>query len=229
MFILLDNIHPGIELSKINKIIITYFNLKSDLISIFDNNYPFNENIIPTITSILECAPRISNYKQYTCIDGNITLKQTKTGRQLLTNPTFQYPSFYADINILEHDTNNTISIVKEELLTSLIDNDDNQLIRMYNMINLDNEVSSEVGNEVYKSSDFTQNILDEIEYKKISWEYDWGSVDIIINLNSGLCNYQIAIDIIEENKMIDSRVASINTTLQKINKIKSEFIIDYL
>ena len=84
-------------------------------------------------------------------------------------------------------------------------------------------------------TNDYTQNILTEREYKKISWEFDWGCFDIIIPLkekqlqvNAGATvNYQITIDIIEDKKIIQSRLININNILQKINKIKSEFIIN--
>jgi hypothetical protein len=218
MFILSEK-NISVVLSDINKIIISYFNLKSDVLDIFDNNYKFTENIIPAITSILETAPRIYNYKEYICIDNNIIISQNH--KYYNTNKTYnnQYPSFYTDINALEN--NNKINITQNNLINTLIDNEDNQIIRLYN-------VKKIINNENTKNNtNFTQNILNEKENKKISWGFDWGSIDIIIDLKNNNCIYQIVIDIIEDCNLIHSRVKNINDILIKFNKIKSEFILN--
>jgi hypothetical protein len=220
MFILSEK-NIGVALSEINKIIITYFSSKSELLNIYDNNFAFNENIIPLITSILELQPVIYNYKTYNCIDTITTIKQYQNMAPVDTT----YPSFYYDVNTLE---NVKINITKKTLVNTLIDENDQQIIRMYK----ENLLS-----DANITNDYIQNILTEREYKKISWEFDWGCFDIIIPLkekqlqvNAGTTvNYQITIDIIEDKKIIQSRLIKINNILQKINKIKSEFIINEL
>jgi hypothetical protein len=243
MFVLSEK-NIGIALSEINKIIITYFSSKSDLFNIYDNNFTFNENIIPLITSILEFEPVIYNYKTYNCIDTITTIKQyqniikTKSSNSSNSSNSFNssnssnselliqntYPSFYYDVNTLE---NVKINITKKTLLNTLIDENDQQIIRIY---------KEHLLSDANITNDYTQNILNESEYKKISWEFDWGSFDIIIPLKTkqdqqqsiiNTVNYQITINIIEDNKIIQSRLIKINDILQKINKIKSVFIIN--
>jgi hypothetical protein len=216
MFILSEK-NIGVPLSEINKIIITYFASKSELLNIYDNNFTFNENIIPLITSILELQPVIYNYKTYNCIDTITTIKQYQNMAQ--TNST--YPSFYYDVNTLE---NIKINITKKTLVNTIIDDSDQQIIRIY---------KEHLLSDANITNDYTQNILTENEYKKISWEFDWGCFDIIIPLKmkqdqiNASVNYQITINIIEDKKIIQSRLININDILQKINKIKSAFIIN--
>ena len=213
MFILSEK-NIGIPLTEINKIIITYFATKSNVIDVFDNNYEFNENLIPMITSILGIAPKISNYKEYKCIDNNIIINRKPNSLQ-------QYQSFYLDVNNLEN--NDALDVRKMDLISTLVDIDDKQLIRLYNVKDI---TTQDAPINTY-TTDFTQNILNEEEHKKISWEFDWGSVDIIIDVITKKCKYEIVIDIIEESKLIHSRLTHINDILRKFNKIKSEFILN--
>jgi len=213
MFILSEK-NIGVPLSEINKIIITYFTTKSDIIDIFDNNYEFNENIIPMITSILGIAPKISNYKEYKCIDNNIIINRKYNSLQ-------HYQSFYLDVNNLEN--NDALDVRKMDLISTLVDIDDKQLIRLYNI----KDITTTATLDNKYTTDFTQNILNEQEHKKISWEFEWGSIDIVINVITKKCKYEIIIDIIEDTKFIHSRLTHINEILQKFNKIKSEFILN--
>jgi len=216
MFILSEK-NIGVPLSEINKIIITYFTTKSDIIDIFDNNYEFNENIIPMITSILGIAPKISNYKEYKCIDNNIIINRKYNSLQ-------HYQSFYLDVNNLEN--NDALDVRKMDLISTLVDIDDKQLIRLYNI----KDITTTATLDNKYTTDFTQNILNEQEYKKITWEFEWGSIDIIviiIDVITKKCKYEIVIDIIEDSKLIHSRLTHINDILTKFNKIKSEFILN--
>lgn len=213
MFILSEK-NIGVPLYEINKIIITYFATKSNVIDVFDNNYEFNENLIPMITSILGIAPKISNYKEYKCIDNNIIINSKNNSLQ-------QYQSFYLDVNNLEN--NDALDVRKMDLISTLVDIDDKQLIRLYNVKDI---TTQDAPINTY-TTDFTQNILNEEEHKKISWEFDWGSVDIIIGMIIKKCKYEIVIDIIEDSKLIHSRLTHINDILTKFNKIKSEFILN--
>jgi hypothetical protein len=219
MFILSEK-NIGVSLADINKIIITYFSIKTDVIDIFDNNYEFNENLIPMITSILGIAPKISNYKEYKCIDNNIIIHRKNNSLQ-------QYQSFYLDVNNLEN--NHILDVRKMDLISTLVDIDDKQLIRLYNVKDIttqDAPINTNTNTNIY-TTDFTQNILNEKEHKKISWEFEWGSIDIVINVITKKCKYEIIIDIIEDTKFIHSRLTHINEILQKFNKIKSEFILN--
>ena len=142
-------------------------------------------------------------------------------------NPQYSYPSFYYDIDVFnsKYLTNmNNINNVKSTLINTIIDNEGFQLIRMYNNIKITN--------------DFTQSILCETEYKAISWDFDWGNFEMLIKLNtsnntsdntSNNTNnnilkviYQLNINIIEDNKIITSRLTNINNIINKIHKLKT-------
>ena len=245
MFILSEK-NIGIPLSEINKISITYFAAKSEILNIYDINFNFDENIVPLITSILETQPKIHNYKTYNCSDTITTIKQYSKS---ILQPYNTYPSFYYDIDTIEN-CNNTLKsskklcILEAKIINTVIDNNDNQLIRMYNelpaykptpTLNQALNPNQELTLPISISNDFIQKILSEKEYKKISWEFDWGNFEIIIDLtpkdkHQGTyykAQYKITIDIIEDNKIIASRLIKINDILQKINKIKSAFIIN--
>lgn len=206
MFLLEDNI---CDLDIINKIIITFFKKNTaDIVNVFDNNFVFNEDIIPVITSLFECIPKIYNNKRYTCIDSICVISSSShidTNRQVSTS----YPCFYTDIKNSHLEVKN----IKQDLIKTLVDDTSNQLIRFYNISQI-------------SSTNFEQCILYEIEYKTISWIFDWGSVNININLLNSMCNYEVQIDVIESKKLITSRVQHINDILNKFNKIISEFII---
>jgi len=234
MFILSEK-NIGCPLSEINKITITYFASNCEILNIYDTNFIFNENLIPLITSILEIEPIIYNYKLYECIDASIIIKENINNIQqnnIQQNNNYYYPSFHYDIDIIENNKgkdkgkNNckykNICMQDTKLVSTKIDEDDNQIIRIYN--------NSPILN------DFIQNILYEKEYKKISWEFEFGNFEIIIDLtdktgkignSSKMVKYQININIIEDNKIIISRLNKINDILYKINKIKSTFIIN--
>lgn len=256
MFILSEK-NIGIPLSEINKISITYFAAKSEILNIYDINFDFDENIVPLITSILETQPKIHNYKTYNCSDTITTIKEYSKS---ILQPYNTYPSFYYDIDTIENCQNTNklskkLCILEAKIINTVIDNNDNQLIRMYNELPAYNPIPQPTQYQsptqsptqtptstITISNDFIQTILSEKEYKKISWEFDWGNFEIIIDLTSKdkhqgtyqgkqqityKAQYKITIDIIEDNKIIASRLIKINDILQKINKIKSAFIIN--
>jgi hypothetical protein len=244
MFILSESA-IGLPLSNINKIIITYFSSKSDIINIYDTNFQLNENIIPLITSVLEIQPKITNYKQYNCINNTIIIKEHS--KCILHSAFPSFPSFFYDIDALANPKGQShITIKEQHIVKTIIDDNDNQIIRIYNDISIPGQ-------------QLLQHILNETEYKKISWEFDWGCFEIIININNKnnnkhkiselisenafiepmqyenqyekqyenqyKVNYQVHINIIEDNKIIESRLIKINDILNKINKIKYIFI----
>lgn len=206
------------ELSRINTILITFTASNNNIINIFDTNLVFNEDYIPLITSILEKSPTISFYKQYTSINNITTIMKTNFNKY---NKSVKYPSLYNDINVY-NELNKSVKIEKKNILGLQYNDKENYLIRYYN---------NQDGND---NTDFTNEILDEAIYKKISWEYDWGNFEILINQDSNyiqnvgvMATYHINIKIIEENKIIKSRMDNINSVLKKIDKIKSSLIID--
>jgi len=224
MFILSEK-NIGIPLSEINKITITYFASKSEILNIYDVNFNFDENIIPLITSILEVQPKIHNFKIYNCIDTITTIKEHSKS---IIQPYNIYPSFYYDIDKINN--NKTLNIYTQDikLINTVIDDNDNQLIRMYKNTSTYESKSENLSISMF--NDFPQTILNEKEYKKIYWEFEFGNFEIIIDLtqqSNQQAQFKINIDIIENHKIIVSRLIKINDILQKINKIKSAFIIN--
>ena len=219
MFILSEK-NINVSLSDINKIIITFFSSKSEILNIYDTNFKFDENIIPLITSLFEKAPVIFTYKLYKCIDANIIIKQC----QQITynsndNTQYETSSFFYDIDIFNNKHVNNINNIKSILIKTIIDDDDKQIVRMYNNIKI--------------TDDFTQTILYETEKTVISWMFEWGEFEMLIDINKHNTSvnknvtYQLNINIIEDNKIIQSRLNNINDIINKIHKIKSIFSIN--
>ena len=231
MFILSEKL-LGVQLSNINKIVITLFSSKSEIFNIYDTNFKLDENIIPLITSVFEISPIIYNYKLYKCIDTNIIIKKCQQIANINTfnndiNLQYKFPSFYYDIDIFNNNKYlNRINNIKSTLINTIVDDNDKHIIRMYNTNNIfntlretyiddvlynnrhtklksqnaDNTNNTEnITNKTYPIfDDFTQNILHETEYKAISWNFEWGNFEMLINLNSNNdinrennCNYK--------------------------------------
>ena len=222
MFILSEK-NINVPLSDINKIIITFFSSKSEILNIYDTNFKFDENIIPLITSLFEKAPVIFTYKLYKCIDANIIIKQcqqiTYNDNNDNDNTQYETSSFFYDIDIFNNKHVNNINNIKSILIKTIIDDDDKQIVRMYNNIKI--------------TDDFTQTILYETEKTVISWMFEWGEFEMLIDINkhnTGVntnVTYQLNINIIEDNKIIQSRLNNINDIINKIHKIKSIFSIN--
>lgn len=236
MFILSEK-NIGIPLSEINKITVTYFSSKSEILNIYDINFNFDENIIPLITSILEVQPKIHNFKIYNCIDTITTIREHSKS---IIQPYNIYPSFYYDIDKINNNKPLNIFTQDIKLINTVIDDNDNQLIRMYKDTYEYESKSVSENLAIPVFNDFLRTILSDKEYKKIYWEFEFGNFEIIIDLtqkNTTLekdkhqikytAQYKININIIEDNKIIASRLIKINDMLQKINKIKSAFIIN--
>ncbi len=252
MFVLSEK-NLGVKLEDINKIVITFFSLKSEILNIYDTNFKFDENIIPLITSLFEISPIIYNYKLYKCIDTNIIINQYQ---QLTNNNRYnndmnfqhKFPSFQYDIEIFNNKYIENIKNIKSTLINTIIDNDEKHIIRMYytENINIDknknmgNSNTNNTNNSIYNNTknnttnynefnDFTQNILSETEYTIILWMFEWGSFEMLIKLNNKNNDnnnviYQLNINTIEDNTFIESRLNAINNIITKIHKLKVYF-----
>ena len=85
-------------------------------------------------------------------------------------------------------------------------------LIRMYKLDN--------------KRGEYGQCVLNEEELIIIVWNWDYANFQIIINkLQPEYCQLQMNVYITEDNKIIVSKLANINSIIQKIFKIKNELI----
>jgi len=198
-------------LNNINLISISYYSSKSDVLNMYDTNFPFDENYIPLITSVLELEPKIIHTKKYINVDREtiITIDNNKRNH---SNSTLAFPSFFHDMKF----TNNIQSIqTYSKKLINTLDSNNDTLIRMYHLI--------------AKEGRFHKSILNEEELLIFIWNWDFANFQIIINKKiPNECNLQLNIYTTEENTFISSKLEIINSIIEKINKIKNEIISRY-
>ena len=201
MFILNDKT-ISIPLDTINLIALTYYSAKSDILHIYDINFAFDENIVPLCTSVLETKPNIIYAKRYSNINSEsliiIDSLNIPNKSQLI------FPSFFHD---MKSSNLQNIQGYNRHLVNSLDDSND-ILIRMY-------KLDSQPGV-------FSNCILNEEELTIIVWNWEYANFQIIINkANPIKCQLQVNIYITEYNKLISTKLDTINVILEKIDKIK--------
>jgi hypothetical protein len=229
MFIFSENELP-VPLKNIGqiKIVFTKYN-NNDFI--YNNlEYPFIADIIPLITSILECKPLFFIRKTYTGITQIVYRRQLYSNPALGTislNNRFGYDetntqinkSFYIDIekyNKTYHENSYTESA---ELISCIQYQDSNEIVKIYPRI------SSKVSNQC-KNKD---NILMETVNNIVSWKFSWGAFELIISneQSSSKCRMELIINIIEESVLIFNKMDEVNSVIEKIHKIKSSIFIE--
>ena len=199
------------SLNNINLISFTYYSSKSDVLTMYDTNFTFDENYIPLITSVLELEPKIIHTKKYINVDREtiITIDNNKRNH---SNSTLAFPSFFHDMKFT--NTIQSIQTYSKKLMNTL-DSDDNTLIRMYYLNPTEGR--------------FHKSILNEEELLIFIWNWDFANFQIIINKkNPNECNLHLNIYITEENTFISSKLEIINIIIEKINKIKNEIVSRY-
>ena len=201
----------SISLDSINVITLTYYSLKSDIMNIYDTNFEFDENIVPLVTSVLETEPNIINAKRY-CNVNSESIIIIGNKNEIPNKSQISYPCFFSDLQQIKLNIQN-IQGYKRKLISTLdTDNEDEILIRMYNLET--------------KKGEFGNCILNEEELIIIVWSWEYANFQIIINKEKPtLCQLQINIYITEENKIITSKLEKINNIIDKINKIKNEMV----
>lgn len=208
MFILNEK-NITIPLDKINLITLTYYAAKSEILNIYDTNFEFDENIVPLLTSVLETKPNINNIKRYN--NGNtesIIIIDSTT--RLPNKSQLTFPCFFTDLQSgkLQH-----IQGYNRNLINTLDYNNDNLLIRMYNLESHNGE--------------FGKYISNEEELILIIWDWEYANFQLIINKeNPKQCQMQLNVYITEDNKIIGIKMDFINTIIQKINKIKNKIVV---
>jgi hypothetical protein len=210
MFILNEN-NINTSLDKINLITLTYYSAKSEILNIYDTNFKFDENIIPLLTSVLETKSIICNAKRYCNVNSESIAIIDSTNR-LPNRSLLSFPCFFTD---LQNGKLQNIQGYNRKLINTLDSNNENvnnMLIRMYNL-------------EPH-NGEFGKCVLNEEEIILIIWDWEYANFQIIINKeNPKECQMQLNVYITEENKMIDAKLAFINTVIQKIDKIKNEIM----
>ena len=210
MFILNETI-IGSSLKDINLITLTFYSSKSELLNIYDTNFKFDETIIPLITSVLELKPQIIHAKKYINVDSESIIIVDNNIRNH-NNSNLAFPSFFHDMK----DTENIqyIQSYKKKLINTLdsFSNNDDMLIRIYNVIS--------------KEGYFGKSIVNEEDLLIIIWNWEFANFQIIINKERpNYCNLQMNIYATEENTFISSKLDIINKNIEKINKIKNEIV----
>ena len=201
----------GTSLQNINLITLIYYSSKSDILNIYDTNFEFDENIVPLITSILETQPNIIHAKKYINVDSETIITIDNNIRNH-NKSNLAFPSFFHDMK----DTNNIqyIETYKKELVNTLDTNND-MLIRMYNLR--------------AKQGYFGKSILNEEELLLIVWNWEYANFQVVINKKRPTeCQLQMNIYVTEDNKFITSKLNTINKTIDKLNKLKTEIVSRY-
>lgn len=207
MFILNEN-NINTPLDKINLITLTYYSAKSEVLNIYDTNFEFDENIIPLLTSVLETKNIICNVKRYSNVNSESIVIIDSINR-LPNKSLLSFPCFFTD---LQNGKLQNIQGYKRILINTLDNNDDNLLIRMYNLESHNGE--------------FGKCVLNEEEMILIIWDWEYANFQIIINKEHPKeCQMQLNIYITEDNKMIDVKMDFINIIIKKIEKIKNEMM----
>lgn len=205
MFILNEQ-NINTPLDKINLITLTYYSSKSEVLNIYDTNFEFDENIVPLLTSVLETKPIICNAKRYCNVNCESIAIIDSTNR-LPNKSLISFPCFFTD---LQNGKLQNIQGYNRNLINTLDSNNDNLLIRLYNLDTHNGE--------------FGKCVLNEEEMILIIWDWEYANFQIVINKeNPKECQMQLNVYITEDNKIIDSKLDFINIIIEKIDNIKNE------
>ena len=227
-----------VSLDTINVVTLTYYSLKSEVMNIYDTNFEFDENIVPLATSVLEINPSIINVKRYSNINSE-SIIIIGNQNEVSNKSQISYPCFFSDLQKYNGNGNGNISNMQniqgysKKLINTIdinhidinhisedngigiengIENQNNLLVKMYKLEN--------------KKGEFSHSILNEEELTIIVWTWEYANFQIIINKQTPqTCHLQINIYITENNKIILSKLETINNIIEKINKIKNEMV----
>ena len=213
----------SICLDEINIITLKYYSSKSDIMSIYDTNFIFNEDIVPLLTSVLELSPTVINAKRYNNINSESII--TFGNENELSNKSHtNFPCFFSDIK-------------QNNLNMKYNQGYNRKLIKSLDITNI-SETSSETSSEIpinilfrmykleQKKGDFSYNMLNEEELTIIIWNWEFANFQIIINKQEPtLCQLQINIYVTEDNNIIISKLEKINNIIDKITKIKDKLL----
>jgi len=221
----------SICLDEINIITLKYYSSKSDIMSIYDTNFIFNEDIVPLLTSVLELSPTVINAKRYNNINSESIItfgNENELSNKSQTN----FPCFFSDIkqnNLnMKYNQGYNRKLIKSLDITNISETSNET----------SNETSSETSNEIpinilfrmykleQKKGDFSYNMLNEEELTIIIWNWEFANFQIIINKQEPtLCQLQINIYVTEDNNIIISKLEKINNIIDKITKIKDKLL----
>lgn len=227
MFLLTENELP-MPLKDIGAINVTLFHSCNELFNFFNLEYPFNENSIPLITSVLECQPEYYIRKIYNHLNYK-TIIEYQLNNPVWNNFTHTrefgnslVKSFYLDIENY-NTSGNHIYNDKKQLVSSITYSDSNELVRIYSRDTRDTRDARDVRNIGEKVINCNMNHI-------VSWKLGECIVELIIRSSSSevhKCRLELIINVTEENNFISTKMDHANTILEKLHKIKSSLITD--
>jgi hypothetical protein len=236
MFLLSETeLIASIPLKTISRIDISFYKSRNESLNIFNLELDFDENIIPLITSTLECKPILISRKTYFGLDTDYIIEHPidcngNIGYMLgeYSDDNGRYPSFHFDLDTF--NKNKTLSNQKSYWQTRILHYSNvyvksQELVRIYARGDL-NKDGDKNGDSRSNSKIF--NPQDAIGYKSeivIYWPvYGMSKLELCIlpKENNKKCIWHFVVDVIEDNHFIDSKVDAVNTWLEKIHKIKS-------
>jgi hypothetical protein len=226
----------SILLKNISRIDISFYKFRNESFNLFNLELDFNENLIPLITSTLECKPFLINRKTYFGIDNDYIIERNidcinqqnsiLDKEEYSHNNKVRFQSFYLDIDNFNQNTLRQKTYWQsKKLLYSIVYSKSQELVRIYSRE--DDDLNSNVNNT--KKQIF--NPQDTLGYKEeivIYWlipgicKFELCISSNNSNSNRKQCIWRLVIDVIEDNNFINSKIDTVNTWLEKIHKIKS-------
>jgi hypothetical protein len=237
MFLLTEaELSSAISLKNISVIDVLFYKSRNESINIFNLELDFYEDIIPLITSTLECKPILTHRKKYIGLDNDYIIDipinnnhdinkgatitagtagtAGTTGTIGNSNSSVRDPrgiSFYLDIEAFNKNSSGQRSYWQSHKLHySNVYSKSQEIVRVYSR----DEATPNIFNP--------QDVFGTKEEYVITWHASWGGFEICINPQRKACIWRLVINVIEEHQFIDSKVDEVNTWLEKIHKLKS-------
>ena len=236
MFLLSETELIGsIPLKTISRIDISFYKFRNESLNIFNLELDFDENLIPLITSTLECKPVLINRKTYFGMDTDYIIEyplacNSNIGCMLgeYSDDKGRFPSFHFDIDTFNKNINKNSSNHKSYWQTRMLHYSNvyvksQELVRIYSRGDLNKDGDSRSNNKIFNPQDVIGCKSEIVIYWPIAscgiskFELCISSKD-----NNKKCIWHLVVDVIEDNNFIDSKVDVVNTWLEKIHKIKS-------
>jgi hypothetical protein len=232
----------SIPLKSISRIDISFYKSRNENLNIFNLELDFDEDIIPLITSTLECQPILTRRKTYFGIDNDYIIEHKMdldADIDHYNNFDFildrgRYPSFQVDVDKFNNNTSNHKSHWQSrQLHYSQVYPKSQELVRIYSREEPESDPHSRSNCKIFNP----QDALGSKEETVIYWTASGvGKFELCLAANpnsasrgaSGStdrekkCIWRLVVDVIEDNHFIDSKVDAVNTWLEKIHKIKS-------
>ena len=236
MFLLSETELIGsIPLKTISRIDISFYKSRNESLNIFNLELDFDENLIPLITSTLECKPILISRKTYFGMDtdyiiehpidcnGNIGCMLGESG-----DDKERYQSFHFDIdtfNKTKNLSNHKSYWQTRKLHYSNVYVKSQELVRIYSRGDVNNgkddDGDTRSNSKIFNSNDVLGCKTEIVIYWPV---YGISKFELCISptKNNKKCIWHLVVDVIEDYHFIDSKVDAVNIWLEKIHKIKS-------